>query len=285
MKIFPLICLLFVSTTVLAQVGINTTNPNAQLEIKSSDQANPANTDGILIPKVDAFPAINPTIDQDGMMVYLTTDVGANLKGFYYWDNTNSIWKGISGDKGWSLTGNAGTDANVNFIGTTDDRAVVFKMNNSMAGLLNNSNTAFGYGSLYNASLDTGLYGFGNGLGNAAFGSNSLGNNTTGGANNAFGQEALRLNTIGSFNNAIGYNALNSNTTGSNNVAIGHQALMGNTTGSANCAIGTEALLSNTAGYNNVANGYKALNSNTTGIENTAIGSASYLSNSFQLLN
>ena len=118
------------STFTLAQVGINTTNPNAQLEIKSSDQANPANTDGILIPKVDAFPAINPTIDQDGMMVYLTTDVGANLKGFYYWDNTNSVWKSVSGDKGWSLTGNSGTDAATNIIGTTDNQDLIFKINN-----------------------------------------------------------------------------------------------------------------------------------------------------------
>lgn len=76
-----LLCFCFLFFKMQAQVGINTTTPNAQLEIKSSDQANPANNDGILIPKVDAFPAINPTIDQDGMLVYLTTDVGANLKG------------------------------------------------------------------------------------------------------------------------------------------------------------------------------------------------------------
>ena len=155
MKIFPLICLLFVSTTVLAQVGINTTNPNAQLEIKSTDQANPANTDGILIPKVDAFPAINPTIDQDGMMVYLTTDVGANLKGFYYWDNTNSVWKSVSGDKGWGLTGNAGIDAATNFIGTTDNVNLVFKRNNENSGLISDFNTSFGQNNDQFASAKT----------------------------------------------------------------------------------------------------------------------------------
>ena len=79
--------LLFVAFTSNAQVGINTTTPNAQLEIKSSDQTNPSNTDGLIIPKVDKFPTINPTADQQGMMVYLTTLVGSDTPGFYYWDN------------------------------------------------------------------------------------------------------------------------------------------------------------------------------------------------------
>ena len=83
---------------ILAQVGINTTTPNAQLEIKSSDQATPSNTDGILIPKVDVFPATNPTAAQQGMMVYLTTTSGTNLPGFYFWDNSGTpSWKPIIG--------------------------------------------------------------------------------------------------------------------------------------------------------------------------------------------
>ena len=67
---------------VFSQVGINTTTPNAQLEISSSNQVTPANTDGIIIPKIDAFPITNPTIVQNGMMVFLTTTVGLNLPGF-----------------------------------------------------------------------------------------------------------------------------------------------------------------------------------------------------------
>lgn len=81
----------------IAQVGINTTTPNAQLEIKSSNQASPSNTDGILIPKIDAFPATNPTVAQNGMMVYLTQIVGVNQPGFYYWNNTTSTWKSVTG--------------------------------------------------------------------------------------------------------------------------------------------------------------------------------------------
>lgn len=83
---------------IFAQVGINTTTPNAQLEIKSSGQAAPSNTDGILIPKVDVFPATNPTATQQGMMVYLTTTSGTDLPGFYYWDNSGTpSWKPIAG--------------------------------------------------------------------------------------------------------------------------------------------------------------------------------------------
>ncbi len=88
---------LFFPVVVFSQVGINTTNPNAQLDIKSSNEATPSNTDGLLIPKVDAFPATNPTVAQQGMLVYLKNDIGATLKGFYYWNNTTTTWIPIKG--------------------------------------------------------------------------------------------------------------------------------------------------------------------------------------------
>ena len=84
--------LFFVTVFTNAQVGFNTSIPNAQLEIKSSNQPTPVNTDGILIPKIDVFPAINPTSAQQGMLVYLTTINGTNLPGFYYWDNISLSW-------------------------------------------------------------------------------------------------------------------------------------------------------------------------------------------------
>ncbi len=269
MKIFPLICLLFVSTTVLAQVGINTTNPNAQLEIKSTDQANPANTDGILIPKVDAFPAINPTIDQDGMMVYLTTDVGANLKGFYYWDNTNSVWKSVSGDKGWSLTGNSGTDAATNFIGTTDNVNLVFKKNNKKSGLISNLNTSFGYNTFLTISPLAEIFG----VRNSAFGTNSLKSITLGTDNSAFGYQSLYSDTTGRLNTANGSHSLYYNTTGYENTANGSHSLYNNTTGAHNTANGSHSLYNNTTGDDNTANGLRSLFYNTIGIENTANGS------------
>ena len=82
----------FFSTSFFAQVGINTTTPNAQLDIRSSNQVAPASTDGMLIPKIDTFPALNPTVAQQGMLVYLTSNVGSNQPGFYYWDNITTSW-------------------------------------------------------------------------------------------------------------------------------------------------------------------------------------------------
>ena len=66
-----------------AQVGIGTVTPNATLDIKATNQATPANNDGILIPKIDEFPTTAPTAAQDGMMVYVT-GAGTPAKGFYF---------------------------------------------------------------------------------------------------------------------------------------------------------------------------------------------------------
>jgi hypothetical protein len=103
--LFILVNLIFIQFG-YSQVGINTTTPNAQLDIKSSNQAAPTNTDGILIPKIDAFPVINPTAAQQGMMVYLTTISAGKQPGFYYWENSTISWKPIEGDPSfWTATG------------------------------------------------------------------------------------------------------------------------------------------------------------------------------------
>ena len=75
-----------------AQIGINTTDPKATLDVSASNQVTPANTDGVLIPRVDSFSLTNPTADQNGMLVYLTTADGTNLPGIYYWDSANWIF-------------------------------------------------------------------------------------------------------------------------------------------------------------------------------------------------
>ncbi|MBK8599607.1 MAG: hypothetical protein IPN80_02805 [Flavobacterium sp.] len=62
------------------------------MDIRASNQALPSNTDGLLIPKVDDFPATNPTIAQQGMLVYLTTVSGSNPPGFYFWDDATTSW-------------------------------------------------------------------------------------------------------------------------------------------------------------------------------------------------
>ena len=96
-KIYFLFLLFFSTSSLVAQVGINTTDPKAQLQIKSSNENSPAITDGLLIPKVNNFPASNPTIAQQGMLVYLKNASGSNQPGFYYWDFATLVWKPIAG--------------------------------------------------------------------------------------------------------------------------------------------------------------------------------------------
>ncbi len=101
----------------MPKFGIGTTNPQAQLDIPASSQAAPVNTDGILIPRVDAFSDTNPTATQQGMLVYLTKTVGTDAPGFYYWDNGSTSWLPFEGiNEEWSLTGNAGTSPIINFL-------------------------------------------------------------------------------------------------------------------------------------------------------------------------
>ena len=127
-KLIISILILFFVAGSFAQVGINTTSPNAQLDIKASNQATPANTDGLLIPVIDEFPASSPGANQDGMMVFVSGN-GTATRGLYYWNNASSSWATLS--LGWDRGGNAGTVAGTDFMGTTDNVDLVFKTNNT----------------------------------------------------------------------------------------------------------------------------------------------------------
>ncbi|MCO6175944.1 hypothetical protein NHF50_12905 [Flavobacterium sp. NRK F10] len=74
------------------QVGIGTTSPNAQLEIAASNPANPTNSDGLIITRLNSLPTANPTVNQHGMLIQLLNTSGAKSPGFYYWDNTVPDW-------------------------------------------------------------------------------------------------------------------------------------------------------------------------------------------------
>ena len=270
-KITIFLLLFFTSIIVQAQVGINTTTPNAQLDIRSSNQAIPTNTDGILIPKVDAFPATNPTAAQQGMLVYLTTTSGTDLPGFYYWDNTTVDWISIGNStNSWTTTGNAGTNATTNFIGTTDDNDLIFKRNNLKAGVISNGNFSFGFNN-FNSGVTGGA--------NYLFGSACLENNVSGMYNNTFGLLALNRNTTGNYNLAFGTSSYERNTSGSSNIGFGSYSGYNNTTGVANISIGGYASYNSTVGNYNTSLGNFTLNTNLTGSYNTVIGANADVAN------
>ena len=112
-------------TKSIGQVGIGTTTPKATLEIQGSGI-----NDGVLIPRVNTLPALG--IDQNSALVYLTTTIGTDTPGFYFWENSSSKWIPIlDQNKGWTLNGNAGTIATTHFLGTTDNTALTFRTNNT----------------------------------------------------------------------------------------------------------------------------------------------------------
>ena len=264
-KLFFVACNLF-GVLSFAQVGINTTTPNALLDIRASSATTPTNTDGLLIPKIDVFPATNPTADQQGMLVYLTTTVGTNTPGFYYWDNPTTTWIGLGKDvKAWQLNGNT-VNGTTDFMGSTNDADVIFKRNNVHAGRIGIENTSFGVNALNPAST---------GSQNTAFGNASLYYNTTGSQNTASGASSLSSNTEGYQNTASGATSLYSNTTGNNNTAFGNASLPSNTTGSQNTAIGYYAFFSGDSFSNSTALGYNTVisASNQVRLGNNAVTS------------
>lgn len=172
-------------------------------------------------------------------------DMGATNGQVLKYDGTN--WAPASDDTGtagWGLSGNTVTATD--FIGTTNDEALRFKVNNTRSGFIYGTNTA--YGRL------------------------TLRDNTTGVTNTAIGTDVLAKNTTGISNTGVGRGSLQNSVSGSNNTAVGEVALYNNIDGSSNTAVGEDALRYNTSGSFNTAMGKISMETNLTGDYNTALG-------------
>lgn len=281
-----------VSVSTYSQIGINTVSPQAVLDITATNAAAPVGIDGLLIPRVDTFPAINPTVAQNSILVYLNvativgSPFGANPAGFYYWSFPQLKWIGLdSSSLAWSINGNSATIDGTNFIGTIDNIPLNFRINNQKAGRVNTTHTFFGY-QAGNSNTENFNVGIGDnafftnttGYHNVAIGSNALYNNTTGTENIAVGSNALHENTTASNNTAIGHEAMYSTINFGENVAVGYQALRNNNEDS-NTAVGFQSLYANTSGDSNTAVGRESLKNSTTGHSNTALGRESLFMN------
>jgi len=275
-------------------------NASALLDVSSSNK-------GILVPRV----ALTGTGDvatipgaATSLLIYNTATISNVTPGYYYWNG--SAWTKVVTGTAWSLTGNSGTSTASNFIGTTDNVPLVFKVNNQKAGLIDvAANLFLGYqaGNVNTGSENTGL-GFQalnsntNGSDNTAVGTYSLASNVDGTGNTASGAWAMTYTNGVSFNSAFGYNAMSHNSTGYNNsgfgayaldggpfvtgyenTAAGYQSMKNNQGGSRNTAFGTESLFNNSGGLENAAIGYQALYGNTSGNYNIAAGSKAMRNN------
>lgn len=277
-------------------VGVGTTSPDpsALLELKATDK-------GFLPPRMTGAQKILIPSPKPGLMIYQTD----GITGLYIYNGVSWSVAGAAAGNSWSVNGNAGTLPASNFIGTTDNQPLKFRVNNLAAGEINpaSANVAFGYHSM--ESIQSGAQntavGFNSlaknisGHDNTAIGLAALYSNTTGGQNSAFGTGVLASNTSGDLNVGTGVNSLTNNISGNGNIAIGAYTLNFNQSGYQNVAMGTHASYSNVSGNyivaigdsalfhntmsSNMAIGSKALFGNSTGVSNTAVGGQSLYNN------
>lgn len=178
--------------------------------------------------------------------------------------NGTATWQDASAST-WGLVGNAGTNPATNFIGTTDNQVLQFRVNNTFAG------------SIGTAVNDLLSYGFNAGPVNSGVRNTFIGNqagamNTTGGDNTMLGSGAGSANTTGVGNTLIGASAgtaLNS----SANTMVGVAAGIATTTGGSNTFVGTSTGVDNVTGSSNAFFGSNA-GVNSTASNNTFLGAA-----------
>jgi hypothetical protein len=196
-------------------VGANTPNASAIFDIVST-------TKGLGLPSMTTTQQNAIASPRAGLAVYNST---LNLPTFY----NGTAWSPYF--SGWSLTGNAGTSAATNFIGTTDDIDLMFRRNNISSGRISANNTAFGNGA------GAALSGGGN---NALFGAGAGGKLTNPSQNTYFGFNA-GSEVVSGFNNIyIGAQAGSSagHTSGNKNLIVSHQGMVATNNGANQLNIG-----------------------------------------------
>jgi hypothetical protein len=122
------------SLSVEAQIGIYNTDPKASIDISAVNPANPGSDEGVLIPKLTAFPSTNPGVDQHSMLIYMDNAAAPSGKGFYFWNNTAGTWNNI-GASVWRGNNNAVSDPLIFPLNTTASGYEIAVMDNGFVGL------------------------------------------------------------------------------------------------------------------------------------------------------
>lgn len=270
------IALLSFSLTTFAQVGINTSQAQATLDVVGSP-SNTSKLDGVIAPRLTGvqLKAKNYTAAQTGAIVYVTAaetaptgqTVDVISPGYYYFDGTK--WGNLSGS--WRTVGNGGTTATTatlgtdigtgNYLGTNDGQNLVLATQKNVKGVLDingtmqggNSNSAAGpYASF--------TWGSNNTLTNSTSSNIAMGKDNTVSAQGNFPAVAIGLNNTA--NNGAKVIGNNNSATGANNLVFGNL----------NTVTGLTGL---TVGNNHTNSGGIAIGSgNTTSLNNVAVGSA-----------
>lgn len=237
-------------------VGIGTTkpDPSALLDLNS-------NSKGFLLPRMSEAQRNAIKSPAIGLMIFQTDQtIGTYTYDGTTWQPSNARTAATQVAGAWDKQGNAidGTD----FLGSTNNFALKFKVNNSNYGGLNptagavNGSVFLGFlagDNIMSSSANVGIGAY------ALTGQTPVPANPLSGVNNlAVGNGVLYNNRNGSDNLGLGNSALFANTDGVNNVAMGSNSLRTNTTGSGNIAIGRLSLFTNLIGANNIAIGANA---------------------------
>src|SRR5882724_6025192 len=98
-------------------------NASAMLDIKST-------TRGVLVPRMTSAQRTAIVSPLKGLLVF-----DNDTNGFWFYNG--SSWTSLSNaGSGWSVSGNNNTDTSVNFVGTTDAKPLILKVNNQRAGVI-----------------------------------------------------------------------------------------------------------------------------------------------------
>src|SRR5690349_5980422 len=175
-KLSAFACLLFIQFAVKAQMKIGdhptTINSASLLELESTNK-------GFVFPSISLTNVTSaaplPTGLLTGTVVYNINGsiTGGNGTGLYIWNGT--LWMylstGSTSSTAWSLTGNAGTSSGTNFLGTTDQQGLTFRVNNEQAGFLGISQSS--YATSYGVGSSAGFQATAIGAGAQATGGNA----------------------------------------------------------------------------------------------------------------
>lgn len=131
---------LTIPTLTAQNIGVNATgaapDAGAMLDVSSTNK-------GLLIPRVNItnLATIAPITGSAtvSMLVYNTN--ATTGQGYYYWNG--ATWVRLSTGDAWQLTGNAGTNATTNFLGTTDNIDFSIRRANLERFRLNASSVVF----------------------------------------------------------------------------------------------------------------------------------------------
>lgn len=174
-KIYTIAMLAFAFTSYDAQVGINTTDPSATLDvIAKASTGTSTNVDGLLIPRVERQRAASMANIPISTLIYVNevttgdltgTTQDVDIVGYYFFNGTK--WQKLSPapiaqTDDWHLVGNMGI-TNVtsglstiitagNYIGTADDKILSFGVNKKLSGQMYNDGSFIGGGSATGAT-------------------------------------------------------------------------------------------------------------------------------------